>query len=496
MSKKLIKSFGYKAVHIVVLIFYSIILVPVLLTYWDLEVYGTWIALYAFFNLICVIEFGHGVYVGNEFNKTVHDNEQGAKFLLGSALRANIFGCLLQILVVLILYYSKLLRYFLDKSISDFEVLIVLVILLSYRLFIGSFRGIVVKVLNPFGMIYKSFQFALMEKILEFFILVIGAVSGITLIEIAILWFSAKSVFSLIILSRLKSLAPQFYPWWKKGDLKTGISNYGKSLSYSASNFLDRLGNDGIVLVVAAMVGSTFLPLFTATRTIVNFGLKFSDFLIKPLGPEMINFYSKNKLERILDLFKMYWLATMGILTVGFAVSIFFIEDLFEFWTKGKLEFDYVLYTALVIILLLKLYGKILVQFFTGINKLWVVLFTSVIRISLFFIIALALRSYGLKAVLAGLFCSELITVTLWLPFHSFKTFALKSSEKIGFFIYLVSICALGMLFYFYEDSLLVFILAIVIIALAGYSQYQMISDNARMSIFAKFKNISLSRKK
>ncbi|MCP4970938.1 MAG: hypothetical protein GY932_10130, partial [Arcobacter sp.] len=149
MSRKLFKSFGYKAVHIIVLVLYSLLLIPILLNYWDLKVYGAWIALYAFFNLIQVLEFGHGTFVGNEFNRIVHTQVDKAKALLGSALRANLIVGFFEIIIIFIIYQFGFLRYLLDSDIDDREVAIVLSILFFYRIIMGSFRGIIVRILNP-----------------------------------------------------------------------------------------------------------------------------------------------------------------------------------------------------------------------------------------------------------------------------------------------------------------------------------------------------------
>ena len=89
MIKSLFKSFGYKTVQTVVLTLYSFLLIPILLNYWELKVYGAWIALFTIFNLIQVIEFGHATYIGNQFNAIVKENTEKAKIVLGSALRAN-----------------------------------------------------------------------------------------------------------------------------------------------------------------------------------------------------------------------------------------------------------------------------------------------------------------------------------------------------------------------------------------------------------------------
>jgi len=492
VSKKLIKSFGYKGLHIIVLILYSLFLVPILLNYWDLEVYGAWIALYAFFNLIQVVELGHGVFVGNEFNRIVHTQKEAAKKLIGSALRANLIVGFFQLALIFSLYKLGLFRYLLDESINDFEISLVLYILFFYRMTIGSFRGIIVRIFNPFGLIYKSFQFSLIEKVLEFFILISAAIYGVSLIELAMLWFLIKFLYSITILIQIKKTLPEYFPWWQYGSFSEGLKNLKKSLFYASSYFLDRLGNDGIVLIVSAIVGSSSLPLFSATRTLVNFGLKLSEFFLKPLGPEMINFYSRNQKSKIIDIFKSYWFASISILIVGFAVSMFFIEDLFTFWTRGKLEFNFILFCALALILVLNVYGKAMVAFFTGINKINIVLLTSVIRISLFFTIAFIFKDYGLNGVLLGMFFSELLVVTFWLPFNTFKIFSFNNLEKVNFFVYLFAVFCLGIIFYckYLDLPLWLFLISFTMIIFFGYYQYKLISIESRNIILSQFKKI------
>ena len=360
MIKSLFKSFGYKTVQTIVLTLYSVLLIPILLNYWELKVYGAWIALFTVFNLIQVIEFGHATYIGNQFNAIVKENAEKAKTVLGSALRANFITGFIQITIVFLLFKSGFLKFLLDTDISDKTIATVLTILFLYRMLAGSFRGIIVKILNPFGLIYKSFQFATWERIIDFFILVIAAITDITLIQLAIVWFVVKSVYSIGLLFILKRLLPDFFPWWKYGNFKLGTENFKDSIPFIFSNFLERLRNDGVVLIISAFIGTTFLPLFVATRAVVNFGLKISEIILNPLSPEVINLYVKNKLNKILDIFNAYWFSTGLLLISGYSISLFFINDLFTFWTHGKLTFNLGLYSALVVIFLIQNYGKII----------------------------------------------------------------------------------------------------------------------------------------
>ena len=485
MTKKLVKSYIYKALHIVVLMGYSILLVPILLGFWDLQVYGTWIALYAIYNLIQVLELGHSTYVGNSINHIVHKDPHQAKVILGSALRANFLVGISQILIVGAIYFTGLLAFLLDKDIDIKEVAIVLSILLFYRMSLGSIRGIIVKVLNPFGMIYKAFQFKLTEKILEFFILVVAAFLDLSLIELAFLWLFVKWGYSSIILWQLKKLMPDFFPWWKYGSFKIGYKNLKTGTHYIASNFLDRLGNDGIVLVVSVIVGTAYLPLFSATRTLVNFGLKLSDFLLKPMIPEMINLFAKDRLQTILDIFKSYWFISGIILLGGFASSLLFVEPVFTFWTKGKLEFDLVLYGALVLVFVIQNYGKVMLVFFTGINKTKVVLFASVLRISLFFIISFTLSSWGMNGVLIALLVAELVIVSFWFPPKTITTFALRGKERLMIYLNLISVFVLAILFYLHwlDQPVIIQAIPALVLVVLLWLQYVQISEQMRKRV-------------
>lgn len=449
MYRNLYKSFGYKAIEVVVIVLYAFFLIPILLYFWEIEVYGAWIAIYAFFNLIQVIEQGHGRFVGNAFNRIVHTNKEKAKRILGSGLRFNIFVGFFEMAIVGVCYATGLLRYVLDDGIDDTTVALVLSILFLYRICIGSYRGIIVKILNPFGLIYKSFQFALTEKILDFFILVVAATTQISLVELAILWFFVKTAYSLIILIELKKLLPEYFPWWKYGNFRIGAANFKKSIYFSASNFLDRFSNDGVLLIISAFVGTSFLPLFSATRTLVNFGYKLSDFFLNPLEPEMINLYAKKKKQTIIKVFKSYWFFSALVLILPFSLSLLFIEDFFRIWTHGALEFNLLLYSALVVIFLIKNYGKVMDVFFTGINKTKIVLLSSLIRLFFLFAVLLTSGLENINAILLALLISESVVVILWFPYHCFRIFSLQISEKISFFPNLLMIVFFAILLYF-----------------------------------------------
>ncbi len=498
MYKQLYKSYGYKAIEIVTVVCYSFLLIPILLNFWSKEVYGSWIAILSIFNILQIFEQGHATYVGNKINRIVNTKFSKGQQILASAIKVNFIVCLLEMLILLIIYKSGLLHYFLDDSINDNTVALILFIMMMYRLFIGSYRGIVVKTLNPFGLIYKSYQFSLTEIILDFFVLVFAAFKGISLIELAILWAFVKSFYSLIILYKLKQLLPDFFPWWKNGSFRVGFHNFRESLYFTFSNFLEKIGNDGVVLFVSAFLGTTYLPLFVATKTLVNFGARVSDLIISPLAPIMINLFSKNQKNKILDIFRSYWFITSVILIFGFISSLYFVEDFFKIWTRGKLDFNLLLYSGLIFILLIQNHGQVLDVFFTGLNKKRVVVVGSLLK-------ALVLIAFyffykeivTLRGILRGLIAAELIVAVFWLPLSVFRIFNLSIFQKVSFYLNLCAVFYVGIFLYLngvYKNiGLLLFILSLPLPILI-YLQYSLIQKNTfpkilnGLTLFKRFK--------
>ncbi|OAB77333.1 polysaccharide biosynthesis protein [Cochleicola gelatinilyticus] len=493
MLKKLYKSYRYKALQIIVLLLHSLFLIPLLLNFWDLKVYGKWIAIYSFFNIIQVFEFSHAQFVGNEFNRLAHVNRVRAKEVLGSAIRVNLVIQILQLALVLLFLYTGLLGFFFDDNIGVGNVAIILIILFFYRFIIGSFRGIIVKILNPFGLIYKSFQFALVEKVLEFFILVIAAASGISLIELAIFWVCVKSVYSAIIIYQLKTIIPQYFPWWKHGSFKEGVLNILKASYLVGSNFSDRIMNDGLNLIVSAFVGTTFLPLFSATKTIVNFGLKVSEFILGPIEPEMIGLSIKKRAVKILDIFKAYWLITGSILIVFYTIGLFLLDDFFMIWTNGKLVFNELLFGALSIIFLIHNFAEVIIRYFVAMNKLKIVLSTSLLRIGIL-VTVLYFSDKNLSSILLALILSEFIIASLYIPYKIFNDFHFQTRDKITVYINLFSIIWLSIMFYFKQEGKPLWILLILFIPVVIILrwQYLSISKNTKNLFLRGFRKLTI----
>ncbi len=453
MINRLYKSFGYKAVQIVGFTLYSMLLIPLLIRFWDNKTYGAWIAIYAMYNLIQTVEFGHNTFAGNSFNSLVNTDVEKAKEVIGSAFRVNIVAGLLQMSIILIAYLIGAFTFFIQTDLSDGEIAMVLFILFLYRFLIGSYRGLLIKMLNPFGYIYKSYQFSLIERSIEFAVLVTAAVTGISLLETAILWFAVKGVFSITVLRYIKQILPEYFPWWQKGSFRLGISNFKKSFAYISSSFLDRSASEGLVLLISVLLGSTFLPLFVATRTLVNFGGKVTDVFLGPLTPELINLYASKQKDRLIYIISSYWFCTGLILTLGFVSTVWIVEPIFDFWTSNRLDFKPLLYLGLATILIIQNYGSILYAFLMGINRTKAVFQVALTRALMLLIGVYFFYRMGIKGILLAMFLAEFVRSIIWLPYYYTKELSIKFLNKGPLWLNLLNIGSVVLFFYLYFND-------------------------------------------
>lgn len=448
MTNKLSKSFVYKGLQTGGFTLYSLLLIPLLIRYWDAATYGSWIAIYALYNLIQVVEFGHNTYVGNAFNTLVNLDKEKAKDTLGAAFRVNILSGLAQMLILWVIYRIGAFNFFIDSKMTYDEVAIILFLLFLYRITIGSYRGLLVKILNPFGYIYKSYQFSIIERLIEFVVLTSAAFTGISLIKMTLIWFITKSLYSLGILVYIKKLLPEYFPWWKHGSFKLGLKNFRRSVAYMVSTFMERFVSDGVLLVISPLLGTEFLPAFVATRSIVNFSVKVGDIILSPLGPEMINLYANKMRERLMRIFSYYWSITGSLLVVGFTASIFLIEPVFEIWTSGKIRFRPMLFYGLAVAAVLKNYGAVLYTFLMGINKARTIVFTAFLRSAALMLGIYLLYPMGVKGIVISFIVAELLSSILWLPFCYSRAMEYKVNNASSFLINPLVTMSLAATFY------------------------------------------------
>lgn len=411
---------------------YSILLIPFFLGYWGAEKYGIWLTLYATYSLLKTFDSGHSQYIGNEFNKYLHINKIKAWKILGSGIRVAVSIAIIELFVWIFLIatnHTTILTKNLDNYIQEinYGVLGLLIMWVA----IGSVGGIVVRILPPLGRYDISAYSAVLNKLLEIGILLSAIILNLSIYHTALILAIALFFYSLSILLYIKSKFPEFFPWWKYGNINIGLKNFKQSLVLTANGFINQFSTNGLILVISSMLSPAVIPIFTTIKTIANIATQATSLFLNPLLPEIIRYHSTSQFDKIIEIVKTNWVITGLILNIPFLFSLFFIENLYIIWTNNSMVFNYNLYMTLSLSVLFLNYGNTYTSYLGGINHLRALFWITFSRGLLLLFLSIGLLPYfGLTALGWSFLITEII-VSVFLPAYYFKKAIHKKDPKI-----------------------------------------------------------------
>jgi O-antigen/teichoic acid export membrane protein len=208
----------------------------------------------------------------------------------------------------------------------------------------------------------------------------------------------------------LRSLYPEFYPWWEKGSIRGGLLNLLKSLSLTCSGILDLLSVHGVVLIVTSMIGAPAAALFTTLRTMANTTTQAAGLLLNPLQPDIVRYHLEKNGKMLMAIGSTYWITTGIALNGGAIMGLFIVEKLFHFWTRGNLQFDRALYGWVAAAALLRVWSAPLNAYLLAINQVHGLLVMTAVRGAMVAVGGVAMAmTYGLGGIGVALFLSELV---------------------------------------------------------------------------------------
>ena len=437
-QKRIFRNYSVGFVSFLISFLQAIITVPILLNYWGNDIYGIWIALFAAFTLLQTFDFGHQSFVGNLLNIEYHiDKKKFADYLGSSLVMALLLG-LLQLSIAIFLILTGYLNNFLGitGNIIDYStVSISLISLMLMWVLSGSIGGILIKILFPAGFMAQSLVWGIVFKLAQFLSLIIVAMSGGYILEASIVYSIVQIILSLFVFRYLRNKMPEFYPWWQSHSLKTGFQNLKKSVILTINNLLQQLSNNGLVLFITNIFSTSVVPAFTTVRTLTNTATVFTNLFITSIQPDLIKYHAKNEAEKLQTTLNANWFFSGFVVNTGLIIVIPFAEKIFTIWTRGIVNFDFILFLSLVASISVINFGAGLYNYLFSINSLRWITIISVARVCILAIFSFYLSGIlGLAGIGLAVLISELIASML-LPIifvnNIFKTFKRSLDFKI-----------------------------------------------------------------
>jgi len=404
----------------------QILQVPLLLHVWKKEQYGTWVAIFAAFSLLNALDLGHQTYVGNLLNRLYFESRELFQQTLASGLLVTIVFGLIEIALLGVLVFND----WFIKSIGFGQTTwgegaVSLIILFVAWACIQNPLLMASRVWVPMGQFARSQLWAVAYRVGQFSFALAVALLGGALIGATIGWAVGGLVVCIFLAWDLRKSAQEFYPWWKGGNLRLGVSNWLRSIWMTTNGILEQTSTNGVTLLISQCAGVAALPSFTTVRTLANIATTGTGVVLHPLQVDFVRFKVNREYDKLAQSFAVIWFALGTFIALVLVIFSPFVETVYRLWTHGALTFDYILYATLGISVAVRGAGAPMANYVVFINHLGAQSWSAVVRAiivvggTLVLVPRMGLVGAGVSVALAELAGSFL--VPLWFIASEFR---------------------------------------------------------------------------
>lgn len=327
----------------------QLVLVPIYLSYWNVETYGVWLAIQGIMSALSMLDYGYQTYVAYEFLRIGRKNLPSlAKALWSSVIFGASIG-MFQCLLIGIFILSDTIPFLLgEEKVGLVHGAGIALFLQGVTwLIVNTIPGLLVRALAVFGYFHKTAWWSFAYVILTAIGPLIAVIMGADLLGASIVLAICAHAYAL-------ALYFQLFRWLKlegikiiKPSIQLGYANLKASLPLLGKSILENVRQQGVRLLLAPIAGATGLAAFSTMRTGANVALQGLNTIINPLVPDLMRFLHERDQPRSEAAFATIWIVVVAFLAPGVVILQAIIEPLYLFWTQGKIIFNPLLFATL-----------------------------------------------------------------------------------------------------------------------------------------------------
>ena len=433
---------------------FQFVSVPVCLRYWGQQSYGSWLALLSAFMVLRSLDGGFVAFVGNKLNYFYHQDTAALREHLASAgMGIVIIGSLQLLLSASTLLFSPLAASLGMPTANDgtLSAQFGLIVLMLSWVLTGSYLGIVHRLLIPAGLMFQAAWWAMAFQVAQFLAIITAAMLKLGMLSTSMLFALAQVAIYVASALYVKKALPAYYPWLRRPKARMGLIDLGHSAFLTASNIVQQSTTNGTVLLVSVLAGPIAVPVFTTLRTLTNLWTSVTNVLTAPLLPEVVRIHAKGEVHKLATINQAFWVLAGSAVNLGALMFYPAVPFLYQQWTAHAVALNRPLLCLLLASVVVTNAGALIALHLGGINRLRIVLGTSIARAVLGLGGgALAFRSLGLASFGFGILAGEIVAALMMgryfikhelaekglrLTGASFAPVALSTGAAVAFFV-------------------------------------------------------------
>ena len=342
MRKRLIQGMGANFLAQIINLASRVLLVPLFLTAWGVEVYGEWLLLSSMVAYLSLTDLGGQLYLVNRltqayalgdlplFRKILHTG-LGLFLILPLAVFLGFLG------VMLVLPPGSLLQI----TITSRQVVFLVLAILAFQFVFSLPQGILVGVYRSVGLLPRGVMLTNIMQLLALILVALGLWLHGGLPAIACLQLLPYLGVGLVAGWDLNRRFPQFRLFsLRDADLSLGLTFIRPSLHFFGIQLSQAFSIQGTVLVVGMLLGSVQVVVFSTMRTIVNLIRSFFELPSHAAWPELTRLDAQGEEEKFFLLFRAIFRATLIAAVIFMAIFHFWGENIYHVWLRKTVPYQ------------------------------------------------------------------------------------------------------------------------------------------------------------
>jgi O-antigen/teichoic acid export membrane protein len=353
LTRRVAAGLSFSTLTILVTVIGQVIVVPVFITRWGLDVYGEWLVLTGTVSALTLLNLGIQSYVINLLIARYLQNEipEGTRIFHSALLLYVILGGVSLLFLLIVITLPGFLQSLNITHIAPEQARVILVIYGLIAVY-AIFGGLLMGLFRVVQQTPRQLAYGLLERVVILFVPLI-VVAGGGGPQNAALWLGV--VFLVVTLVELVDVSRRSpYPiGLAMASLKTARTLIPPSMMFFLISISATLLSTGVNIVIANRIGAAAVAVFTTTlmltnlvRTVINQGLNV-------LWPEITGMAALTQDAGLLARWQRLVVKLAGGLALlAGAGTVVIGVDLLAWWTNGEIQVDQALLSLLALFLI------------------------------------------------------------------------------------------------------------------------------------------------
>jgi O-antigen/teichoic acid export membrane protein len=435
---RLLKGMGANFIGVLLNFVSKILLTPLFLQAWGVNIYGEWLLLSSFVAYLSLTDMGGQLYIINRLTQAYAKNDIP---LFRQILHTGLALFLVMPMTVFLLFVVTILCFpvlsFLRISEAEQHVAILVLAILSFQFIISLPQGILLGIYRAVGMLPRGVMLGNLLLLLQLVLVSGGLWLGSRMVGIAILQIIPFFLIAAFAIHELNRNFPQF----QLLSLKTAKLSIAKtfikpSLHFFSIQLAQMFSIQGTVLIVGMMLNPVQVVVFSTIRTMVNVMKQMLSIITHSAWPEMTRLDAEQHINQLYIFFRAILRSTMLIALVFIAIFYFFGEAIYYLWLGNTVKYQHtVMYLFLIYLFQLIFWtscSHVLMATNNHHTLAKFLLVTSLLSLVLAYIGGLY---FGLEGIITGIILADLL-----LPFWMVPYLLRKYHPQFSLIFYLKEI--------------------------------------------------------